>query len=62
MITRSSEAHSCDRGYRELHPVHDGVPYGRATLDDHPAHNSYVVTGSVVGNADVLLSTSSSAD
>ena len=45
-----------------VHPVHDGVPYGRATLDDHPAHNSYVVTGSVVGNADVLLSTSSSAD
>ena len=45
-----------------VHPVHDGVPYRRAALDDPPAHNSYMVTGSVVGNADVLLSTSSSAD
>jgi hypothetical protein len=22
-----------------VHPVHDGVTYGRATLDGHPAHN-----------------------
>ena len=45
-----------------VHPVHDRVAYRRAALDDPPAHNSYMVTGSAVGNADVLLSTSSSAD
>src|SRR6478672_10381194 len=35
-----------DAAIADVHPVHDAIPYGRAALDNPPAHSAYVVTGS----------------
>jgi len=38
----------------DVHPVHDAVLYRRATLNDPPAHASYVLTAAAVGNGYVV--------